>query len=88
MIVDENYEYNKEPLIYCEKCLSLMFDEVKVNGKSIYQCSRCGNRSVRKDNTFNYSKRHKAKYGKTIIAMTKEEIRWLNKAYENKIFKI
>ena len=53
-------EYNKEPVHYCPRCLSL---EIKADIGDYSYCNHCGSTSIEVTDIFSWEKLYKERYG-------------------------
>lgn len=53
------YDYNKEPVVYCKRCLSLA---IRTEDGTEY-CDKCGSTEIESANIFDWEKMYEQKYG-------------------------
>lgn len=54
-------EYNKIPVFFCKKCLSL---NIKVMGEDFDFCEDCGSTDIDQTDIYTWEKMYEQKYGK------------------------
>lgn len=59
-----NSEYNKEPVYYCKRCLSL---NIRVNDNNEEFCEDCASTNVVEGNIFEWESLYKQMYGKSFL---------------------
>lgn len=60
--MDENKEYNEEPVFYCKSCLSL-----KIINNDIDYCDTCGSTDTSKVSIEQWQELYKKRYGRKYI---------------------
>ena len=62
-IEDQYNEYNKEPVIYCAKCLSLAIREI--DGEDY--CDKCGSTEIKSCTIYEWENMYQKAYGKKYL---------------------
>lgn len=62
--LDAKEEYNKEPVYYCRKCLSL---KIKALDSFIDFCDECGGTDIAITDIYTWQEMYKSKYNKDFL---------------------
>lgn len=57
---DQICEYDKEPVYYCPRCLSL---EIKSDIGDYCYCNKCGSTTIKTTDIFKWEEMYEARYG-------------------------
>lgn len=60
--MEEEYDYNKEPVFYCRRCLSLRVRDVPGMDDSEY-CEDCGSTDIESCHIDDWKRKYKDRYG-------------------------
>lgn len=57
-------EYDKEPVYYCSRCLSL---EIKADIGDYCYCDKCGSTGIEQTSIFEWERMYKDRYGRKFL---------------------
>lgn len=68
--LQDNSEFNNEPVVYCKHCLSLAI--LQMEGTDISYCDKCGCTDVEESSISEWSELYKQKYGDKYLKRSKD----------------